>query len=128
MKDGLRADSPDNEPLVGPFVEWLREHIHEPLTLATLARQQHVSERSLVRNFRREMGMSVFDWIARERVRQAKELLETSDYRISEVAAMVGFGSSETLRRNFEKIAGSSAGAYRDLFRPTQTAVLAYSD
>jgi AraC family transcriptional regulator, transcriptional activator FtrA len=125
MKDGLRADSPDNEPLADPFVEWLRENIHEPLTLATLARQQHVSERSLVRNFRREMGMSVFDWIARERVRRAKELLETSDYRISEIAAMVGFGSSETLRRNFEKIAGSSAGAYRDLFRPAPIAVLA---
>jgi AraC family transcriptional regulator, transcriptional activator FtrA len=127
MKDGLRADSPDNEPLADPFVEWLRENIHEPLTLSTLARQQHVSERSLVRNFRREMGMSVFDWIARERVRQAKELLETSNYRISEIAAMVGFGSPETLRRNFEKIAGSSAGAYRDLFRPAPIAVLAYS-
>ncbi len=128
IKDGLRADSLDNQPLGDPFVEWLRDNIHQPLTLAALARRQHVSERSLVRNFRREMGMSVFDWIARERVRKAKELLETSDYRISEIAAMVGFGSSETLRRNFEKIAGSSAGAYRDLFKPAPTRVLAYSD
>lgn len=125
MKDVLRADSADNEPNSDPFIDWLRKNIREPLTLATLARHQHVSERSLVRNFRREMGMSVFDWIARERVRQAKHLLETSDYRISEIAAMVGFGSSETLRRNFEKIAGSTAGAYRDLFRPAPIAVLA---
>jgi transcriptional regulator GlxA family with amidase domain len=30
---------------------------------------------------------------------------------------MVGYGSSESLRRNFEKIAGTTASAYRATFR-----------
>ncbi|MGH7289718.1 MAG: GlxA family transcriptional regulator, partial [Myxococcota bacterium] len=114
IKDSMRADDASSiESLLG----WLRDNVHEPLTLAELARHEHMSERSLVRKFRAATGMSVFDWIAKERVSRAKVLLETSDFAISEVATMVGFGSTETLRRNFEKAVGTTAGAYRRTFK-----------
>ncbi|MET0475797.1 MAG: helix-turn-helix domain-containing protein [Mycobacterium sp.] len=114
IKDSMRAD--DSAPM-GSLLQWLRENVHEPLTLAELARHEHMSERTLVRKFRASTGMSVFDWIARERVNRAKVLLETSDFAISEVAAMAGFGSAETLRRNFEKAVGTTAGAYRRTYK-----------
>jgi AraC family transcriptional regulator, transcriptional activator FtrA len=117
IKDSIRGDG---DPPIGSLLRWLRDHLHEPLTLARLAAHEHISERSLVRKFREDTGLSVFDWITRERVNQAKVLLETTDYRVSEIAAMVGFGSSETLRRNFEKIAGTTATAYRATFRETR--------
>jgi AraC family transcriptional regulator, transcriptional activator FtrA len=107
----------DGDTPMESLLDWLRDNLHEPLTLADLARHEHMSERSLVRKFRAATGMSVFDWIARERVGKAKVLLETSDFAVSEVAAMAGFGSSETLRRNFEKAVGTTAGAYRRTFR-----------
>jgi AraC family transcriptional activator FtrA len=113
FKDSLRADGASS---MESFLQWLRENLHEPLTLAELARHELVSERSLVRKFRAATGMSVFDWIAMERVNRAKVLLETSDFAVSEVATMVGFGSAETLRRNFEKAVGTTAGAYRRTF------------
>jgi transcriptional regulator GlxA family with amidase domain len=120
MKDAIRLDS---EPPVESFLRWLRENIHEPLTLADLAAHEHLSERSLVRRFRADTGMSVFDWISRERVNQAKALLETTDYRVSEIAAMVGMGSAESLRRNFERHVGTTASAYRNTFRGAVVAV-----
>ncbi|WP_037076277.1 GlxA family transcriptional regulator [Pseudonocardia spinosispora] len=116
IKESLRVDA---EPQLGPLLRWIREHLDEPLTLARLAARHHVSERSLVRRFREDTGTSVLEWITRERVDRAKVLLETTDHRVSEVAAMVGFGSSETLRRNFEKLAGTTATAYRATFRTT---------
>lgn len=116
VEDSLRVGG--DRPLAA-LLEWLREHLHEPLTLARLAEYEHVSERSLVRMFREETGTSVLDWITRERVNRAKVLLETTSYRVSDIAAMVGFGSLETLRRNFEKIAGTTATAYRSTFRGT---------
>jgi AraC family transcriptional regulator, transcriptional activator FtrA len=122
IKDSIRVDE---EPPIGSLLRWLRDHIHEPLTLAQLAAHEHISERSLVRKFREDTGMSVFDWITRERINQAKALLETTDYRVAEVAAMVGFGSSESLRRNFEKIAGTTATAYRSAFREAPVPVRA---
>jgi transcriptional regulator GlxA family with amidase domain len=102
------------------FLSWLREHAHEPLTLTQLAAHAHVSERSLVRKFRQATGTSIFDWLGRERVERAKTLLETTDHPVADIAAMVGFGSSESLRRNFDKHVGSSARSYRAKFRPTR--------
>jgi len=124
IKASLRAHRADDDV----FLDWIRENLHEPLSLERLARHQHTSKRTLVRNFRRRMGMSVLDWINRERVDLAKTLLETTDLRVSEIAAMVGFGSNESLRRNFEKIVGRSAYAYRSVFQPSASADPAVRD
>jgi transcriptional regulator GlxA family with amidase domain len=105
-----------HDPL-GPFLTWLRDHLHEPLTLARVAGHAHVSERSLVRKFREATGMSVLAWINQERVTQARALLETTDHRVADIAAMVGFGSAETLRRQFDRHVGATASAYRAKFR-----------
>jgi AraC family transcriptional regulator, transcriptional activator FtrA len=113
VKDAIRNEEPSP---MSAFLRWLREHIDEPLSLAELASHEHVSERTLIRNFRQATGMSVYDWITRERVNRSKVLLETTDFRVGEIAAMVGFGTAETLRRNFVKVAGTTAGAYRATF------------
>ncbi len=92
-------------------LSWLREHIGEPLTLADLARYEHLGERTLVQSFRQATGISVFEWITRERMARSKALLETTDFRVGEIAAMVGFRTAETLRRNFVKVVGITVGA-----------------
>jgi transcriptional regulator GlxA family with amidase domain len=114
IKRSLRVD---NDLPLSTFLQWIREHAHEPLTLEQLATHQHISQRSLIRKFRQATGMSVFDWIAQKRVNQAKVLLETTDFAISEIAAMVGFGTAETLRRNFDRRVATTPGAYRSTFR-----------
>ncbi|GAA4978272.1 GlxA family transcriptional regulator [Kineococcus glutinatus] len=114
VKSSLRTD---DAGALDPLLCWMRQNIAEPLTLASLARRAHLSERHLVRRFRAETGMSVFDWITAERVDRAKVLLETTDFPVSQVAAMVGLGSSESLRRNFTRIVGTTAAAYRATFR-----------
>lgn len=114
MRDSIRVDE-QPEPL--SLRQWIGDHLHEHLTLGRLAERHHLSERSLVRKFREETGTSVFDWVARERVERAKALLETTDRPVTEIAMAVGFGSLESLRRNFEKLVGTTASGYRATFR-----------
>ena len=85
--------------------------------MAGIAEQAHMSDRTLGRKFRAATGMTVFDWIVRERVNRAKVILEVTDFPIAEVAAMAGFGSAEGLRRHFEKAVGTTASSYRRTFR-----------
>jgi transcriptional regulator GlxA family with amidase domain len=106
----------DREPMA-PVMAWLREHLHEPLSLAKVAEESFISERSLVRKFRAATGSTIFDWVNRERVDRAKLLLETTDHPVAEIAGMVGFGSPETLRRNFQRHVGTTARSYRHKFR-----------
>jgi AraC family transcriptional regulator, transcriptional activator FtrA len=112
-----RAARADTYSEIDELLGWMRENVSEPFTLAQLAHRSHVSERTLVRKFRQATGMSVFDWLAAERISQAKALLESTNYRIGEIAVMVGYRSPESFRRNFEKIAGTTAGAYRSAYR-----------
>ena len=114
IKDSMRAEVNTS---MQSLQAWLRNNLHEPLTLETVSRREHLSQRSLVRKFRAVTGMSVLDWINRERVNRAKVLLETTDFPVNEITAMVGYGSNESLRRNFEKWAGTTASAYRRTFR-----------
>lgn len=107
---------PRSESL-GPLLEWLDEHLTEPLTLSQVAAHAHLSERTLVRRLRAEVGESLAGWVARRRVDRARALLEDSDLTVSGVAHAVGFGSSESLRRQFLARVGTTPRAYRDAFR-----------
>lgn len=114
IKDSIRTDT---EPPLRSLTDWIREHLDEPLTMVDLASHEHMSERNLARRFHTATGMSPFDWITRERINRARELVETTDYPIGQIAAMVGIGSAESLRRNFSRLVGTSASAYRRTFQ-----------
>ncbi|MDR6384369.1 transcriptional regulator FtrA [Paraburkholderia caribensis] len=86
-------------------------------TLASLAGQAAMSTRTLQRQFRDATGMAPYDWLIRERVAIARKLLESpADLPMSRVAELAGFGSEESLRRHFRRIALTSPGAYRKKF------------
>ena len=76
-----------------------------------------MSERTLERRLRTEVGESLAGWIARRRVERACALLEDSDLTVSGVAHAVGFGSTESMRRQFLARVGTTPRAYRDTFR-----------
>jgi transcriptional regulator GlxA family with amidase domain len=49
--------------------------------------------------------------VIRERLNRAKALLEATDFPVGEMAVMSGFGSTESMRRQFEKSVGPARGA-----------------
>lgn len=107
---------PDEAARLSRVIEWARNHLIKAHTLATLAKAAHVSERTLHRQFRESMGMPPMQWLVRERVHAARELLETSSRSVQQIAASVGFTSEESFRRHFRLTTGISAQAYRKQF------------
>ncbi|KVG69811.1 transcriptional regulator FtrA [Burkholderia ubonensis] len=96
------------------LIDWMRAHAAEPHTLASLAAQAAMSPRTLQRQFADATGMSPVAWLVRERVNVAKDLLEANPaLPLAQVAARAGFGSEESLRRHFRRIAATSPAAYR---------------
>jgi AraC family transcriptional regulator, transcriptional activator FtrA len=122
VKESIRID---REQPFRELTEWIRERLEEPLTLGDLAAHEHMSERNLARRFQAQTGMSPFEWITNERVNRAKVLVESTDLPISQIALSVGMGSAESLRRNFSRIVGTSAAAYRRTFRTEPDLALA---
>ncbi|KWZ38640.1 transcriptional regulator [Burkholderia savannae] len=96
------------------LIDWMRAHAAQPHTLATLAARAAMSPRTLQRQFRDATGLGPYEWLIRERVGLAKEMIEQDPaLSVARVAALAGFGSEESLRRHFRRIAATSPAAYR---------------
>jgi transcriptional regulator GlxA family with amidase domain len=111
-----KAAPPPSGPL-SPILDWINEHLAEPMSLEQIALQAHMSPRTLERRFRTETGDSLAGWIARCRVEQARALLERTELSVTQVAHSAGFGSTESLRRHFLTQTGTTPRSYRDTFR-----------
>ncbi|MCZ2899708.1 transcriptional regulator FtrA [Burkholderia thailandensis] len=99
------------------LIDWMREHAGQPHTLAALAARAAMSPRTLQRQFRDATGLGPYEWLIRERVGLAKEMIERDPaLPVARVAALAGFGSEESLRRHFRRIAATSPAAYRRSF------------
>ncbi len=85
-------------------------------TLSGMATRAMVSERHLTRLFQRELGITPGQYVSRARVEAARNLLESCDVGVETVARRCGFGSSETMRRVFLQILGTTPTAYRQRF------------
>lgn len=82
-----------------------------------LANRAAMSRRSLERLFRERLGVPPGEWLAEQRVHEARRLLEQTELDVEQVARAAGFGSAPALRRRFAATLGVSPTAYRRTFR-----------
>jgi AraC family transcriptional regulator, transcriptional activator FtrA len=102
---------------LGALLGWALERLDEPLTVTDLAREARTSERTLTRQFRAATGTTPLQWLLTQRVHRARELLETTDHSVDQVAARTGLGTAATLRRHFHRTVGVAPDAYRRSFQ-----------
>jgi AraC family transcriptional activator FtrA len=76
-----------------------------------------MSERTLLRRFQETVGMTPLAWLQRERMFRARELLESSDNALGDIARQCGYESLETFRVAFRRVVGTPPAAYRSKFR-----------
>jgi len=94
---------------------WIADNLCDDLSLASLARAAGMSERSFVRHYRRETGVTPARAVEQIRVEAARHMLELGG-PVKRVAARCGFGSEETMRRSFLRLLGATPQAYRERF------------
>ena len=99
-----------------PLLTWILENLEEDHSVEQLAKRALMSPRTFARRFRDETGTTPHQWITRQRVAAAEELLERSDHPVEWIAGQVGFGNAATLRHHFVRVRGVSPQAYRRQF------------
>lgn len=122
QRDGGQAsfiahpDPGDDHGSLEPTMRWLRDRLAEPVTLAEIARHVGVSPRTVNRRFREQVGTTPLQWLLRQRVHRAQELLETTDLSVEEISHHCGFGSAVAMRQQFARHIRTSPSAYRRAF------------
>jgi AraC family transcriptional activator FtrA len=112
----MRPVLPDESGRLASLIDWLRENLKRPHTLEALAARAAMSPRTLQRQFADATGLSPYEWILRERVAVAQEMLESRNAALARVADLCGFKSEQSMRKHFRRIAGTSPAAYRQQF------------
>jgi AraC-like DNA-binding protein len=100
--------------LVKRAVAYLHQNHARPLARWEIAEAIGVSEDYLSRVFRRELGLSPWDYLNRYRVYQAKELLRHTSDSIQSIAHQVGFKDQAYFSRVFRSQTGVSPNAFRE--------------
>jgi transcriptional regulator GlxA family with amidase domain len=96
---------------------WMAENLRRDLSVESLASRAAMSPRNFARVFAREVGTTPARFVEQLRIESARRSLETGRRSLDEVAAAAGFGSSELMRRAFQRSMGISPGVYRDRFK-----------
>src|SRR5262245_1701073 len=96
---------------------WALTRLDHPLGLDDLATRAGMSRRTFTRRFRDEVGLSPGQWLTRQRVELARDLLETTDLPADAVATRAGFGTAAALRHHLRAALGTSPMTYRRTFR-----------
>ncbi|HWW05795.1 transcriptional regulator FtrA [Collimonas sp.] len=106
----------DEAGRLAKLIDWLRANPAQPHTIKSMASQALMSPRTLQRQFQEATGLGPIEWLIRERVAIAKDLLESPKIPLVQIAELAGFGSQESLRRHFRRLVTISPAVYRKRF------------
>ncbi|MEZ4687991.1 MAG: AraC family transcriptional regulator [Bacteroidia bacterium] len=107
------AGGPSSHSRLAFIVHYIREHIHEKLSVKSLSNKACMSESNFYRAFKNELGQSPVDFINEERLSMAAGLLTDPNNQVQDVSLMCGFNSLSYFTRLFKRKYGCSPGAYQ---------------
>ena len=101
------------DPVVARALALLDQHLDEPWTVATLAREVGVSRAALARRFTTLVGEPPMSYLTTRRLALAADLLVDPTTTIGAVARQVGYGSPYALSTAFRRERGVSPSQHR---------------
>ena len=99
--------------LTTDIANYVQKHLTEPVDIAALAKAMFVSRTHLAVKFKKETGMTLTDFVLKEKVEEGKRLLRYTDKPLSAISAYLGFSSQSHFANVFKKYANSSPNEYR---------------
>ncbi|RMD75108.1 MAG: helix-turn-helix domain-containing protein [Lentisphaerae bacterium] len=105
--------APAISPRLQQMLQWLREHLAEPVTRRDLARAFGLTPEYINYLFRQHLGLSPGEILKRERVNRAAHLLLTTSLSIHDIALATGFADSLYFSRVFRSVMGIPPSRYR---------------
>ncbi len=91
---------------------YIHEHYREKLTLSEIAEHLTISPGYLSSTFSRYMNKTVSDYIAEVKIDHAKELIDSGQYLIYEIADQLGFENAYYFSKVFKKVTGMAPKNY----------------
>ncbi len=96
---------------------FILNHLYEELSLSQIANELHFSASHLSRLFKKEMKMTVGEFIMVEKIEEAKRLLVVSNHSLLEIATLLHFNDQSHFTKVFKRTVGLTPKRYRNEYK-----------
>lgn len=115
----------ENSPSISTYLQkemeyakqYFQEHYNEDIQIKDYAKSRSMSVSWFLRNFKEFVGQSPTQYLLTLRMNNAVSLLETTDYNVNEISAIIGYDNALYFSRLFKKHKGVSPSEYRRLLQ-----------
>jgi two-component system, response regulator YesN len=98
---------------VAKAITYIRRTITSRITLDGICDATFVTKEHLARTFKKEMGISVMDYVNLVKIHEAKKMLTHKGYTITDISQNFAFSNSSHFSRIFHRIEGMTPSEYR---------------
>lgn len=113
----LKSVLAQSSELTRQIADYLAANYASNVTREEIAAETRVSADYVTRVFRKETGMTPWQYLARHRILQAQRMLLTTNLSITEIATATGFNDAGYFVRVFHRETGKSPQRYRNSAR-----------
>lgn len=106
----------NNDHDIEKLISWIKNNFSKSITLKDMSKRISVSERTLIRKFKKSTGDLPNNFIQKLRVQKAKELLVNSTDSFEHITYLVGYTNPSTFRQVFKKTTNLNPIEYKRLF------------
>ncbi|MBQ4900262.1 response regulator [Paenibacillus sp. Marseille-P2973] len=98
-------------------IRYIHENYHKPLDLAMVSNHVSLNYAYFSNLFKKNVGKGFAEYLRDVRLDKARRLLAETEYKVIEVAAMVGYESYKSFTRTFREVMGMQPTEYRQRMR-----------
>lgn len=108
----IQTDEQKNHRLITKAKKYILEHYMKEISLNKVAAVTGISPGYLSTIFRQYTGICFTDYVTEIKIEQAKKLLQESEYKIYEIAGMLGYQNAYYFSKVFKKITGMTPSEF----------------
>jgi AraC family transcriptional regulator len=94
-------------------IDYIQANLNKALHLPIIATHLNLSYYHFCSLFKKSIGISPWQYVIRQRIDRAKELLKEQKLSIAEIALACGFSHYSHLNKHFQKVTGTTPGSYK---------------
>lgn len=113
MTAALEKPQKAGDPTIERIKQFIDEKYSSKITLETMAKIAYMNPSYFCTFFKQKTGISYRDYLTQVRIKKAMELIRTTDLKVYDIAAMVGYDDYRYFSKLFKEVYGQSVSEYR---------------
>lgn len=113
----LALPTQHDDAIIARCQNWISKHYECANPVEAMISESGLRSRTFARRFKSATGYTPIEYVQTLRVEEAKQLLESTDDGVDDIAADIGYDDPRSFRRLFKRATGTNPRQYRQRFR-----------